>query len=286
MRPPAAPSPAAQRKEAGRAAALDAIERGYGVLWAAKDAKRPAVVYSRGNANATPPVHDAADLASGIWNKTLARWENGVCILLREGQYVLDGDTPEGAALVREVGANTLRVATERGVHAYFTLPDGVRLRQGAGVVAPGVDGKGVASTGNYTISMWWTPDGSRTVENDVPPAPLPETWISRLRAPAPRTEVRKAGHTAVVLDAASLAFGDEALLDACDALRGAFRKDPEGAWARKAWGAAKEMSDWVRVGYPFDKAFAALYAVFKAEATHDERPDRIPQAIENGLRA
>ena len=273
-------------KEAGRAAALDAIERGYGVLWAAKDAKRPAVVYSRGNANATPPVRDAADLTPGIWDKTLARWENGVCILLTDGQYVLDGDTPEGSALVREVGADTLRVATERGVHAYFTLPDGVRLRQGAGVVAPGVDGKGVASTGNYTISMWWTPDGSRTVENDVPPAPLPETWISRLRAPDVSLPYDGCTRAYRPLGPKEMVYGNAALEDACDALRGAFRKDPEGAWARKAWGAAKEMSDWVRVGYPFDKAYTALYAVFKAEATIDERPDRIPQAIENGLRA
>lgn len=159
-------------REQGLAAALDAAGRGLGVLPAAPSEKRPRGAYRTRRALTSPE-----DIAREDWS-------GGVCAMLgAEGTYVLDGDTPEAAEVVRQVGAGTLRVKTRRGVHAYFRRPPVVLLRQGVRV-AEGIDGKGIAATGTPTVAAWWQPDGSRCVEHDAPIAELPAEWVTRIGPP------------------------------------------------------------------------------------------------------
>lgn len=275
-------------------AALDALERGYWVLWSSSDnPKRPAYRYSRGDPAAMPPMKRPADARCDRWWGQPVRWEDGVCVMLRAGQYVLDGDTPEGAELVRSIGADTLRVTTERGCHAYFTVPEKPRLRQGAGVVAPGVDGKGVASTGNYTVAVWWLPGGVRRVEHDVPAQPLPQSWVDRLASNQPSMDASRMTPELRRMLAARPPLTDTQLrlisLDVrqvCGDLERLLREQPDSPWARKFWGAAKELGPYVAYGYPAQDVHDALYAIFQRCSTHDVDPKRIPQAIDNGIAA
>lgn len=158
-------------------AALDAHRRGFHVWPAAPGGKSPLV-----HAYAGDPDFGASTEAE----VRALSWEHGVCIMLGSGQYVLDADTAAAAADLRLTwGRDTLRVATKRGVHAYFALPPGVLLRQGRQVM-PGLDGKGLAATGSRTVALWAAPDG-RHVEKDVPVQPMPAELQALVGGARPR---------------------------------------------------------------------------------------------------
>ncbi len=152
-------------------AALDAAGRGYHVWPLRADGKNPAV----GKFKNMPDF--------GLTDPEMVRaieWDHGVCIMLGPGEYVLDADTEESSGVI--AGYNTLRVKTDRGMHAYFSLPAGLVLRQGSRV-AKNIDGKGVASTGTRSVIVWAKNDG-RHIVNDAPVLPLPWDWIERIGAP------------------------------------------------------------------------------------------------------
>ncbi|MDQ1047394.1 bifunctional DNA primase/polymerase [Streptomyces sp. V4I2] len=102
-------------------------------------------------------------------------------------------DAPCGAttfaALCERTGhtvPDTYRTRTASGgEHLYFTAPDGIRLTNSAGRLAPLVDTRG---WGGYVVGAGsTTPAGSYTVTDDMTPAELP-AWIVRLlEGPAPR---------------------------------------------------------------------------------------------------
>ncbi|WP_327145278.1 bifunctional DNA primase/polymerase [Nocardia sp. NBC_01327] len=111
------------------------------------------------------------------------------------GLHVIDLDTHHGldgaAALYRlanRTGARptllTYSVATpNNGRHLYYRVPDGLRLPNTAGLIAPGIDSRG---HGGYVLAA-----GSRTSDGDYRvltprhPSPLPP-WLLQLLTPPP----------------------------------------------------------------------------------------------------
>lgn len=147
--------------------ALDAAARGYHVWPCARDGKNPYVKSFKGDPDFG--LTDPKKIKGRQWNY-------GVCIMLGPGQYVLDADTADAVPAVEKY--DTLRVRTKRGMHAYFTLPEGITLRQGSRV-GENIDGKGVASTGTRSVVVW--AGEHREIVNDVPPAELPADWIKSI---------------------------------------------------------------------------------------------------------
>ncbi|MCX4765303.1 bifunctional DNA primase/polymerase [Streptomyces sp. NBC_01275] len=98
--------------------------------------------------------------------------------------------TPDGvanfAALCERAGQtvpDTYRVRTARGgEHLYFTQPPGARLHSTAGRLAKKIDTRG---WGGYVVAPGsTTPDGTYTVLDDRPPAPLPGWLHDALKRP------------------------------------------------------------------------------------------------------
>lgn len=134
-------------------AAIAAMDRGWPVF--PVSGKKPATANG---------LHDA----SCDYGKLHGWWglhpERGIGVPTGEpsGVWVLDLDGDEGRASVkdlqREHGSlpETVVTRTRRGWHVYFTMPDGVEIRNSAGKVAPGIDVRG---TGGYVV---------------IPPSPHP----------------------------------------------------------------------------------------------------------------
>ncbi|MEU2147077.1 MULTISPECIES: bifunctional DNA primase/polymerase [Streptomyces albovinaceus subgroup] len=104
-------------------------------------------------------------------------------------------DTPSGVntftALCERAGQpvpTTYRTRTASGGHhLYFTTPDGVRLGNTAGTLAPLVDTR---AWGGYVVAPGsTTPGGRYEVTDPIPVAPLPD-WLLALLRPVPRGPV------------------------------------------------------------------------------------------------
>jgi len=131
---------------------------------------------------------DAQQLAawSSQWPDALV----GVPTGKASGLFVLDVDVKNG-----KNGFDTLRAKgwvvpktrthhtlTGGGVHYLFRLPDGVQLKNSAGVLGDGLDTRG---EGGYVI--WWPAHGGEVEHADIV-ADVPPFLVDALRAPAPRT--------------------------------------------------------------------------------------------------
>ncbi|MFE9931748.1 bifunctional DNA primase/polymerase [Streptomyces sp. NPDC005533] len=102
-------------------------------------------------------------------------------------------DAPGGAdnllALSERAGQpvpTTLTVRTPSGgIHLYFTAPDGVRLGNTAGKLAPLIDTR---AHGGYVVAPGsTTAAGTYEITDDSPPAELPAWVLTLLQPPAPR---------------------------------------------------------------------------------------------------
>ena len=261
--------------------ALDASRRGFHVWPAAPGGKSPLVASYAGD-----PDFGASTEAEV---RALA-WEHGVCVMLGPGQYVLDADSPADAEELREGwGYDTLRVATKRGVHAYFTLPPGVRLRQGRQVL-PGLDGKGLAATGSRTVALWASPDGRR-VEHDVQVQAMPLLLQRMIGDAAPRRRERPAP----ALDeqeflAAMEAGGRPSKAFTVSLLREVWSRIDRALQSERVWGdvyyrqAAFAVRDCIPEGVPWGTIHSALVEHFDENDVIQENPQRGYVSIDNGM--
>ncbi|ARE77238.1 DNA primase [Streptomyces sp. Sge12] len=135
-------------------------------------------------------------------------------------------DAPGGAgnlwALCERAGQPvpaTLTVRTPSGgTHLYFTAPDGIRLGNTAGKLAPLVDTR---AHGGYVVAPGsTTPAGLYEVTDSLPVAELPDWLLSLLQPPAPAPVRRLVGPAVSGTSAARAALDAE-----CDVVRAA----PEG---------------------------------------------------------
>lgn len=191
------------RKSALLAAALDAAARGWPVLPLRPGGKRPALHGENACTRTGPcagghvkweqrattdPDRIRTAWAAGPFNVGIATGPAGLVVVDLD-QPKTNADAPGGAttfrALCERAGQavpTTRRVRTATGgTHLYFTAPAGTRLTNTAGTLAPLVDTR---AWGGYVVAPGsTTPAGTYIVEDDRPPAPLPD-WLHTLLTP------------------------------------------------------------------------------------------------------
>ncbi|MFC9267698.1 bifunctional DNA primase/polymerase [Streptomyces zhihengii] len=191
------------RKRALLAAALDTAAHGWPVLPLRPGAKRPALhgeaactrtgPCAAGHVKweqraTTDPDRIRAAWSAGAFNVGVATGPAGLVVVDLDRPKT-DADAPCGAttflALCERAGQpvpTTRRVRTATGgTHLYFTAPAGARLGNTAGSLAPLVDTR---AWGGYVVAPGsTTPAGTYVLEDDQPPAPLPE-WLHAVLTP------------------------------------------------------------------------------------------------------
>ncbi|MDK1476785.1 bifunctional DNA primase/polymerase [Streptomyces sp. 549] len=184
-------------------AALDATARGWPVLPLRPGGKRPAL-HGENACTRTGPCAGGhvkweqrattdPDRIRHAW--AAAPFNVGIATG-PAGLLVVDLDRPKGRGSAdTPCGVTTFQALCERaeqpvpttrtvrtasgGRHLYFTAPDGVRLSNSAGTLAPLVDTR---AWGGYVVAPGsHTPSGTYEVLGDAPPAPLPEWLYARL---------------------------------------------------------------------------------------------------------
>lgn len=161
------------------AAAVRYAELGLPVLQLAERGKVPVGGHGLLDATADPAA-------------VAARWRHrpraNIGIRIPDDLVVVDVDGPDGVRSVQSRGRQprTLTAATARGWHLWFSVPDGVQLRQRAGVL-PGVDtrtsrGYVVAPPSVHETGVLY--DWVRLMA----PAAVPAWLVDLLRVPPPAT--------------------------------------------------------------------------------------------------
>ncbi|QGV79784.1 bifunctional DNA primase/polymerase [Streptomyces ficellus] len=186
-------------------AALDAAECGWHVFPLRPGSKRPAL-HGEDNCPRTGPCGDGhrkweerattePDRIRRAWgerpfNVGITTGPSGLLVVDLDMPKTKDKsstDTPSGVttfqALCERAGQAVPTTRTIRtpsgGRHLYFTAPIGVRLTNTASTLAPLVDTR---AWGGYVVAPGSTlPHGPYMVEDDHPPAPLPEWLCARL---------------------------------------------------------------------------------------------------------
>lgn len=264
------------------AAALDAHRRGFHVWPAAPSGKSPLVASYAGDPDFGASTEDEI--------RELP-WEHGVCVMLGPGQYVLDADSLVTAQDLRDGwGRDTLRVATRRGVHAYFTLPPGVLLRQGRQVLGLW-DGKGLAATGSRTVALWAAPDG-RKVEHDVQPQAMPAVLQRMVGEARPRRRVDVCEHSVSEREflEAMAADGRPSKAFTVSLLLAVWERIDRALEHERVWGdvyyrqAAFAVRDCVPEGVPWGAIRDALIEHFDERDVLRENPQRGYMSIDNGM--
>jgi hypothetical protein len=130
--------------------ALSALAHGWAVFPLAFRGKEPLL--RRGVYRAS-----RAEAAIRRWWATWPRANVGIATGTPSGIWILDVDGEAGrasvAGLVAEHGSipETRTVRTGHGFQAYFLLPDGIRIGNTCGTIAPGIDTRG---EGGYGIGV------------------------------------------------------------------------------------------------------------------------------------
>ncbi|CAM5659741.1 bifunctional DNA primase/polymerase [Streptomyces avidinii] len=146
-------------------------------------------------------------------------------------------DAPDGAhnllALCERAGQAvpaTLTVRTPSGgTHLYFTAPDGIRLGNTAGKLAPLIDTR---AHGGYVVAPGsTTAAGTYEITDDSPVAELPAWLLALLRPPAPRPLCLRMPGAVRGGSAARAALGAE-----CDVVRQAPAKQANNTLNRSAF--------------------------------------------------
>ncbi|MGW1138589.1 bifunctional DNA primase/polymerase [Streptomyces zhihengii] len=204
-------------------AALDAAGHGWPVLPLRPGAKRPAL-HGEAACTRTGPCAGGhvkweqrattdtgrirAAWSAGAFNVGIATGPAGLVVVDLDRPKT-NADAPGGAttflALCERAGQpvpTTRRVRTASGgTHLYFTAPAGGRLANTAGTLAPLVDTR---AWGGYVVAVGsTTPAGTYTLEDDRPPAPLPE-WLRA--ALTPRQPIRGVSVAPVAVSASRAA--------------------------------------------------------------------------------
>jgi hypothetical protein len=189
-------------------AALTAAERGWHVFPLRPGTKRPALhgeaacpltgPCAQGHAKweqraTTDPDRIRSTWSRGPYNVGIATGPSGLLVVdLDQPKDKGSSDAPDGAAsfgaLCERAGhavPTTYRTRTPSGgTHLYFTAPDGVRLANTAGTVAPLVDtrawGGYVVAAGSVTFT------GPYEALSSADTAPLP-AWLRSGLRPAPK---------------------------------------------------------------------------------------------------
>ncbi|MFJ5732578.1 bifunctional DNA primase/polymerase [Streptomyces paradoxus] len=188
-------------------AALEAAERGWHVFPLRPGGKPPALhgeksctrtgICENGHVKWEQRATTDADRIRAAWSR--APYNVGIATG-PSGLVVIDLDTPEHkGSSDAPCGAATFRALCERtghavpttyrtrtasgGMHLYFTAPDGIRLPNTAGTVAPSVDTR---AWGGYVVAAGSsTPAGRYEALCGAEAAVLPD-WLMSLLRPAP----------------------------------------------------------------------------------------------------
>ncbi|MER7204722.1 DNA primase [Streptomyces sp. CB01635] len=189
-------------------AALDAAERGWHVFPLRPDTKRPAL-----HGEAACPRTGACESGHRKWeqrattdpDRIRATWARGpfnVGIATGPSELLVvdldmpkpnsNGDTPDGAttfkALCERTGhtvPTTYRTRTASGGHhLYFTAPNGTRLSNTAGTIAPLVDTR---AWGGYVVAAGSTTPAGNYEAAGSPMAPALPLWLLSILKPAPK---------------------------------------------------------------------------------------------------
>ncbi|MEU8958590.1 bifunctional DNA primase/polymerase [Streptomyces sp. NPDC048518] len=200
--------PTDSRRERLLAAALHAAERGWHVFPLRPATKRPAL-HGEAACPGTGPCADGhrkweqrattdADRIRATWthapyNIGIATGPSGLVVVdLDMPKHNGSADAPSGAttftALCERAGQavpDTYRVRTASGgTHLYYTAPEGVRLTNTAGTIAPLVDTR---AWGGYVVAAGsTTPTGAYEAVSGSVALPLPE-WMQTILKPTPR---------------------------------------------------------------------------------------------------
>ncbi|MCC6976273.1 MAG: bifunctional DNA primase/polymerase [Anaerolineae bacterium] len=165
-------------------AAVKLLERGFSVFPLAPTEKTP----SRGFDLRTYQRERRAtrqEVETWFGGQMGALQNIGIATGQISGVFVVDCDSELAYEKIKENGSpDTLCVATARGIHLYFSLPDfPVPCRAG---LLPGVDVRG---NGGYVVAPPSThPSGKRYQWiREVPPAPAPEWLLALLKQPRPQ---------------------------------------------------------------------------------------------------
>ncbi|MGW6748651.1 bifunctional DNA primase/polymerase [Streptomyces sp. NPDC055006] len=233
-------------------AALEAAERGWHVFPLRPGTKRPALhgeaacprtgVCESGHRKweqraTTDPDRIRATWARGPFNVGIATGPSGLLVVdLDMPKPNSNGDTPDGAttfkALCERTGhavPTTYRTRTASGGHhLYFTAPNGTRLSNTAGSIAPLVDTR---AWGGYVVAVGsTTPAGDYEAVGDPVAACLP-LWLLSILKPAPKSS--RAPTTAVA--GQSRRYADTALVSETRSVAGAQLGEREAKLFRAA---------------------------------------------------
>ncbi|MFJ4985089.1 bifunctional DNA primase/polymerase [Streptomyces sp. NPDC088732] len=192
-------------------AALDAAGRGWPVFPLHAGRKTPALHGERhcprtGDCTTghmkweqratTDPERIRAAWSQRLFNVGIATGPSGLLVVDLDTLKPTDKKgTPDGvtafAALCERAGQVVPTTRTVRtaggGRHLYFTAPQGARLGNTAGALAPKIDTRG---WGGYVVGPGSaTPHGTYTVEDDAPVVNLPE-WLQTALQPPQRAFV------------------------------------------------------------------------------------------------
>ncbi|MFP3990296.1 bifunctional DNA primase/polymerase [Streptomyces sp. E11-3] len=256
-------------------AALAAAERGWHVFPLRPGTKRPALhgeascprtgACAAGHAKweqraTTDPGRIQAAWACGAFNVGIATGPSGLVVVdldMPKNKDKGSSDAPCGAttftALCERAGhaaPDTYRVRTASGgTHLYFTAPDGVRLTNTAGTIAPLVDTR---AWGGYVVAAGSaTPAGTYEAVGGSVAAPVP-AWLLSVLKPAPKPS--QAPSMAVA--AQSRRYADTALANEMRTVSGAQLGEREA----KLFAAARALGRFVAWGdLPRSSVEAAL---------------------------
>ncbi|MFH8467387.1 bifunctional DNA primase/polymerase [Streptomyces sp. NPDC017991] len=191
-------------------AALSAAERGWYVFPLRPGSKRPALhgetscprtgPCASGHAKweqraTTDPDRISAAWSHGPFNVGIATGPSGLLVVdldMPKNQDKGDEGTPSGVATFEALCERTGRTVPDTyrtrtasgGAHLYFTAPDGVRLSNTAGTIAPLVDTR---ARGGYVVAAGSTTSaGPYEAVGGSVAAPMPG-WLLSILQPAPK---------------------------------------------------------------------------------------------------
>ncbi len=164
------------QKKAAKGRFTEAVSRGFAAFDLPAGSKRPAQPWKDYRQN---PI----DLEQAA---LLDETDKNVAIITGapSGIFVLDLDTPEAEQVALDRGwlVPTLTVTTGKGRHAYYTLPPGFEVKNGAGKLAPNIDIRG---NGGFVVGAGSThPNGRRyeLIGDANEPADPPPALVDALR--------------------------------------------------------------------------------------------------------
>lgn len=223
----------------------------------------------------------------------------GYGIALRQDQYVFDADTAEAVDWCRANMPPTYEVSTGRdvgGVHFYYHVPDGSRLRMlntklGELLGVRGLDGKTI---GGYVVGPGSLHSSGRryVAHSDAAPAPMPRPMADRI-GDRPATAGGKEdglSPTEIAEYAANAVWGGglrtEAITDALAIKRNlvAYLRISDERWADAFLEASVRMGIHVPSGaISYDEAIAFMDKIFEDEDQWGV-PGNVPRSIRRGV--